>query len=400
MKHSLAILSALLLVSACADEPLTPGGNRPPTPQLPDGSYLLVLPSGTAAVRATTTGGSGDVPLTLLVRDTLVAKLEGTTISARAWGDTWLVVDAQGVRDSVRVRVRSPAPTAVWRFTVEYGLKGNPGQPVSASDLATIRRQIDTVNARFNAAGTFDGIFEFELGRVYHINSVAEEMEVAPQADYRVLVDANDMNHTTGFYGSGAIVFAWNAFAGGAPFSHPLHAATLAHELGHGRGAIDIYAGEVGVAARNTVNGATYLAPLSMMASSTPGWDAHSRNVINANAGRRPPVEGHSFTNVPDDLVIRVRDGGEVPVDASVKVYSVHPYSFRVDPPAIREGATGPDGEITFANPYRTGGGANLLIVATAGGKSAHTWVPVDAVQLLRMRTPTARAFEVLVEIR
>jgi hypothetical protein len=289
----------------------------------------------------------------------------------------------------------------VWRFTVEYGLKGNPGQAVSSADMATVRRQIDTVNARFNAAGTFDGIFEFQLGRVYYINSIAEEMDLAPQADFRVLVDPNDMAHSTGYYGSSAIVFAWNAFAGGLPFSHPLHAATLAHEIGHGRGAIDIYAGEVGVPARNTVNGARYLAPRSMMASNSPGWDAHSRHVINANAARRSPIERHAHTNVPEDLVIHVKNGAGAAIDASVQVYPVHGYSFRVDSPAIRVGQSGADGEITFANPYRESGAlANLLVVVTAGEKTAHTWVPVDEVQLLRMRAPAARAFEVRVEIR
>jgi hypothetical protein len=385
-------LAALVLSAGCAEDSLSPGKVPPGTVYHPDGSYTLYLPSTTATV-----GGTGQG---LLVKDTLVARLDGTTLSPRSWGDTWLITEAEGKRDSVALRVRSPEPTAVWRFTIEYGFKGDPGVPVSASDLAIAQRQVDTVNARFNVPGTFDGIFQFELGRVYRITSIAEEMETAPQADYRALVDPNDMNHATGYYGDAAIVFAWNAFAGGLPFSHALHAATLAHELGHARGAIDIYSGEVGVPARNTVNGATYKAPPSMMATSGPGWDANSRNVINANAGRKPAVEAHAYTNVAEDLVIRVTNGQGSPLDASVQVYPVVVYSFRVDPPAIRDGQTGSDGEITFANPYKSAGLGNLLVVATSAGKSAHTWVTVDEVQLRRMRDPAASAFEVRLEIR
>lgn len=109
----------------------------------------------------------------------------------------------------------------------------------------------------------------------------------------------------------------------------------LAHELGHGRGVLDLYAMEV-EAAKNLVNGEGFEAVTCMMNMCWGGteWSEYSQLIINRNKNYTPQSsQYHDMYDIqlPTKLNIAVTKGGKALSEATVNIYLSKVYSYAIE---------------------------------------------------------------------
>ena len=157
----------------------------------------------------------------------------------------------------------------------------------------------------------------------------------------------------------------------------------LVHELGHFRGAVDMYASEL-PASGNPINGQGYEAITCMMNSpyGIRTWCEYSLLVINASAGNKFAVPNND--TMPDKAELTILDKDGNPVDgAVVKCYPVYPYSSVVTATPIHEGTTAQGGyfEIAtkaFIKPGTTSDHvSNYLVEVEYDGVKYYEWMPL-----------------------
>ena len=162
--------------------------------------------------------------------------------------------------------------------------------------------------------------------------------------DVRIIVNVNDPNFDrSGYLGNPymSIIYTnddfdslWEGYGRDA----------LVHELGHFRGAVDLYACEL-PASGNSINGWGYEAETCMMnyPYGLNQWCQYAIEVINISAG-----EKFAFPNnetMPAQVHMEVMDKDGNPASgAVVKCYPVHPYSSVVTTTPLHEGTVSEQG--------------------------------------------------------
>lgn len=109
----------------------------------------------------------------------------------------------------------------------------------------------------------------------------------------------------------------------------------LAHELGHGRGVLDLYAMEVN-AAQNQVNHEQFEAVTCMMNMCWGGtsWSEYSQLIINRNKDYTPqsPMYHDMYEiKLPTTFTLAVTKGGKALSGATVNIYQSKVYSSAID---------------------------------------------------------------------
>lgn len=380
------VLTGLLLAGGCGET-----SEPSPVPEPPPGfagvriqqrNLSFLYPGEVRRIDAIALDTAGrviqGVRVDLQIRDTSVFRLgRDGQLRSRMTGNSWIVAEAFDASDSVFVQFQPDRP--VWRIPVLVDVVDirNPVYAPSDSVPAQVERQFDQVNSVFRPATT-DGYLYFEVARVRMLEEVSPPPRRGDEPySFRVVYDPNGLLKT-----------AWypelTAWMGGLFLDGPwgLWATrTLVHELGHGRGAVDLYAQEVNLPVNNPITGAVYDAPPAIMSDLTRGWDPHSRFLINRNAGVLDAPLGGYLGEFPAGMVVHVRDesGGPVP-DAAVAVYPVQWYSTRVAPGPVAIAVTDGAGDASLPGNVFSPDWANLHVVATAGGKVYLGWIPyVDA---------------------
>jgi len=156
----------------------------------------------------------------------------------------------------------------------------------------------------------------------------------------------------------------------------------LVHELGHFRGAVDMYASEL-PASGNPITGEGYEAETCMMNSpyGINEWCEYSLLAINASGGGKFAIPNND--TVPDGLKMTVVDkDGNAAGGAAVKFYPVYPYSSEVLTEPRHQGTLSAQGvfEISseaFYKPGTTDHIANYLVEVEYDGVKSYKWMPL-----------------------
>jgi hypothetical protein len=333
-------------------------------------------------------------------RDPSVARIgRGEDAEAVGAGGTWLVASYGEARDSVRVEVRPPTIPAVkptWRFTVAVGVRTR--QPVPPALQFRVESMVEAVNAAFNAPGMFRGRFEFVLDSVFTYDwddpvTMLELGDRSRGAQYLWLFDPRAPVVASGIYLGGTrqtVVVMADMF-------HESTTEVLVHEVGHSRGAADMYR-------LFAVAGPDPDAPIShfpngIMSDGGGTWDAVSRFVIDRNAGEFPVHSlGWRPDEVPPALRVRIVDRDRRPVaGAQVTVRGSSDLTG-----TVATGVTDAEGMFTLPGlPFRdpespVGPGCalaiclnhHLLVEATKGGDGGRNWLMMSEAVLGYWREP------------
>jgi hypothetical protein len=328
------------------------------------------------------------VEVALRVRDTSKFRLglDGQ-LRSRGAGDSWIVAEAFGEADSILVHFAPDRP--IWRIPVLVDALdvANPGYGSIDSIPDGVERHLDWVNFQFRSATT-NGYLYFDLQRLRLLESATlPERELDEPLSFRIAYDPTavlrsgwypDLTaHISGPFPEG-MLGTWSA-------------VTLVHELGHGRGAVDLYAQEVQQVVNNPVTGALYQAPPGIMSTMTGAWDPHSRFLINRNGAALHVLLGGNSGEFPPAIIVHVRDHTGAPVaGAAVAVYPVNWYGFRVETSPIAEGITDAAGDLHLGGEVFRFQVANFHIVATAGAETYIGWTPYVEAQGLYFMTPAS----------
>lgn len=285
-----------------------------------------------------------------------------------------------------------------WTFTVEVGIEKQTADAVGGYEKArqVIETQFAKISDKFNTAGVFDKKFCFKVSSFFMFKGPSSNFcfSAHPCCDVRMIYNgfcAED-DAGGGWYSGDikCIHHRWNMDNRGGPFGS---AATdgIAHEFGHVRGAIDIYALKVNKD-KNPVNQEAFDGVKSIMNAcyGENEWDIHSIHMINASADSiNPPDLRNLF---PPEIGIRVVNADDSPMpDCTIRVFPVSWYSYTVQEKAVVEGTSGNDGRFSFQeNPFGISSEdkypwnieyCNFLVEVSDDSKKAYAWMPINEVQ-------------------
>lgn len=382
----LALLLASLLACAAGSEPS-------PEPEPPSGFAGVRIQQGGLAFNfpgearrvdayAVDTAGHPmpGVRVALRIRNEAVIRLglDGQ-FRARQPGDSWIVAEAFGETDSILTHFATDRP--VWRIPVLVDVLDakNPVYQPFDSIPARMERLFDFVNHEFRTATT-DGSLYFEILEVREIDDVSmPPSRWKDPPSLRAVFDPNALIRS-GWYAADRAAVLGGTFPDG-----PLGiwaAQTMVHELGHGRGAVDLYAQEVQVPENNTVTGAVYRAPPGIMSTMSGGWDPHSRFLINRNTTVLDAPLGGNLGEFPPELVVHVRDDSGTPLaGVDMAIYPVAWYGWYVPNASIRTGSTDLAGDWRVSGDVFDLHWANLHVVGRTGNDVYIGWLPYVDVQ-------------------
>ena len=275
-------------------------------------------------------------------------------------------------------------PTS-WDFTVQVVLQQNlialyGGQAALEAKVAT---QLTTVSTRFASLGPIHFV---PTKFVYFTGSANDQVGASHAgADFQIIY-TEDLGYSTGWYGGAqTLMTAWGSAWGGSFGATATEAIT--HELGHSRGAIDMYAQDVD-GAKNSVNGQAYSAEPSIMTYpyGVTIWDGCSAAVISKSANSIYQNASVFTSLLPSAYSVQVTQDGANVSGAAIAVYAVRWFSGTVESNPVQAGVTNASGAFQLSgNPFAGTVGtnwdtsaANFLITATKGGKTVSTWLPIS----------------------
>jgi hypothetical protein len=282
----------------------------------------------------------------------------------------------------------------------------------------SITRQFARVSQYYNSESRFLATYTFTPAAfAYYTESGANENQMdainfsaAETAyNYRVIYSRSP-------YGGGnanilsdysvdqrSIRFALNAEA---EWGQSLFGATptkiLCHEIGHSRGAYDMYSGNVTAANNQIYNDVSYNysvpSIMNYLYDSNANWDTYSIYCINTTAGNihTSTTWGNLFWSMfPSSFAVRVKDNhGNPMANAKVTLYGVRWLSTAINASDAFVYYTDAQGLVTFDgtnstnNPFhRTGTNivsdfANFMVVTSLGSQGFINWMNVFDVQL------------------
>lgn len=250
--------------------------------------------------------------------------------------------------------VEPPVEPTTWEFSLKVGM---PADLVAkyggeAAARAKVEQQLDYANARF--AG-FAKPIVWSMNEFFIFDGPALDQLIGTPvgSDFRLLYSENTALDDGGWKPqSKSIVIRWTPATGGV--FGPYGADSLVHELGHARGAIDMYGLNV-AGVNNPVNRQDYTPAGGFMTYpyGASQWDDYSKRIINASADSVYNDDHVVTESLPDTFQVRATKNG-VPVNgAMVELFPVEWYTASVKPTPHQTGTTGADGSWTLpSNPF------------------------------------------------
>ena len=265
--------------------------------------------------------------------------------------------------------------------------------------------QFDSVNNRYNQTGCFDGIFNFHVDtvQVFSGNPYTEANRPHPNHDYMITLDYYNVSRGNWLNPPTNGILILRKGSDGGNFFNDITLGILTHELGHARGAIDLYAFAV-LKYYNPVNEENYIpAQTIMMNPYRDVWGDYTVHLINSHKDDiLEPEDLYLNTFFPHDMKIMVKDLDGLPLEnAELKFYAHVWYDFAVIPDPIRIDSTDSDGLCRFhtdlfldlnsihpkALQHRVAN-TNILVVGEWQGRKNYTWLPLDKVQTPYLENP------------
>jgi hypothetical protein len=209
---------------------------------------------------------------------------------------------------------------------------------------AAVDSQLATVNAAY--ATQFDKPVRWRVKDFYSYSQSADLERLTPLdgADYHLIYSENTLWDDGGWVPSSrSIVIRWTPAAGGV--FGPYGADSLIHELGHARGAVDLYA--LGVTgSNNPVNGQGFVPPSGFMTYpyGASAFDTYSENIVNASGSLVYDDDHVVMQSLPSTYRLAVTRAGAPVAGASVTLYPVPWFSSSVSPTPHMSGTTGEGG--------------------------------------------------------
>ena len=285
-----------------------------------------------------------------------------------------------------------------WTFTVEVGIEKKTADAVGGYDQAKqiIENQFVRINNKFNDAGVFGKKFSFRVSSFFMFEGASSDfcLSAHPCCDVRMIYNgfcAED-DAGGGWYSGDikCIHHRWNMEHNGGPFGEQATDG-IAHEFGHVRGAIDIYALKV-EPEKNPVNHEAYNGVKSIMNAcyGETEWDLHSIHMINASADSINPPDLRDL--FPSKIGIRAEDANGNPLPGcTIRLFPISWYSYAVQNQAVVERISGNEGLVFLAeNPFGVTSDdeypwniryCNFLVEVSNHEKKAYAWMPINEVQ-------------------
>jgi hypothetical protein len=274
-----------------------------------------------------------------------------------------------------------PEPTT-WEFSLKVGM---PADLVAkyggeASARAKIEQQLASANARF--AG-FNKPIVWRINEFFVFTGGAlDQLAVPhPNSDYQLLYSENTALDDGGWKPqSRSIVIRWTPTSGGV--FGPYGADSLVHELGHARGAIDMYGLNVN-GANNPVNGQSYTPESGFMTYpyGTTNWDGYSTRIINASTNM-VYNDDHIVRQSISVVQVHATKNGAPVTGATVELFGSSWYSGSVNSFASQTGTTTNGTWTAPSNPFEANPAAFwklsfplLLVRVTAGASVGYSWL-------------------------
>jgi hypothetical protein len=317
---------------------------------------------------------------------------------------------AFGLMIALQTYAQKPVYTFTFKVYVNEATATYYGGRTATENL--IKAQFEQVNQIYNQESRFTGSYKFvpstfsyftETGANQNkLNSIASSSPESSH-NYRILYSHRpygghpnilaDYEVTTR-----SIRFALNAEAEwGQTLFGQIPTRILGHELGHARGASDLYAANV-VAGNNALNGMEYTYPvasiMNYLYNLSAGWDGHSIASINASGSSILTSASWktlfwSFFPSKMTVVVKNSQGVALP-NTKVTIYGVNWLSSSLNSSDATVYTTDSQGKISFDlsntanNPFKTNDVfpkySNLAVVVGTQTASAK-WVTVFDVQ-------------------
>lgn len=290
-----------------------------------------------------------------------------------------------------------------WRFSLLVGVtvatERHYGGP--AATEKKIRDQITDINNKFNNPKVFNGLFEFYVDQYYSFstNVNAECAKAHRGHAYRIVYDGFPAQGGGWLGQHQAIYHSWDVSNSGGTFGADATDG-LAHEFGHARGAIDLYAMAV-TSANNPINAIDYSVMTSSIMNYPYGvndWDTHAINMINVNKRKLAPNISYITRAFPSGFEFLVSDStGKPQAGVEIKLYPVEWYSAAVKSTPVVTGHTDAAGRFTLpSNPFDPAQPGhpwdihycNFLVQASRGTAITYRWLPLDEAQNFSFSRP------------
>jgi len=276
----------------------------------------------------------------------------------------------------------------------------------------SITKQVQQVNAIFNANAAFNSTYNFTVTGFNYFKDNANEdstflINSGPQEtnyNYRIVYNAFPVDpnkYKIAFYDTfQSIVFSYSeSYGGNGNIFSRVMTKTLAHELGHARGAYDLYAANIN-GNQNLVNSNLgWNAPIPSIMNglfTENGWDTYSTYMINKTASL---YGANNFTPAqwsdiavnayPQTIGVSVALGNGFPVpNATVKFYGIpwFPASdFTLSPSSPTYTLTTDNGGLakfvgSSQNPFDISSGwmqyHTFFVTVTYNNETKYAWMP------------------------
>ena len=265
--------------------------------------------------------------------------------------------------------------------------------------------QFDSVNNRYNQKGCFDGIFNFHVDtvEVFSGNPYTYADKPHPNYDYKITLDFYNVSRGNWLNPPTNGILILRKGANGGNFFDDITLGILTHELGHARGAIDLYAFAV-LQYYNPVNEENYIpAQTIMMNPYRDVWGDYTVHLINSHRDNiLEPEDLYLNMYFPRNMKIRVQDLDGLPLEnVELKFYTHSWYDFAVLPDPIKIDSSDTEGLCRFYNElfidlssihpkalqHRIAN-TNILVIGEWQGYKNYTWLPLDKIQTPYLENP------------
>lgn len=285
-------------------------------------------------------------------------------------------------------------PATPWTFTLRVGMSQD--LITKYGGVSGARAKVDNQLAQVNSYfGALKHPVKFSVKELYaYTQSAGAETSTSYAANhnganYLLLYSENTSIDDGGWYPwNRAVVIRWLPTPPYNGVFGQYGADSVNHELGHARGAIDLYALTVRPK-DNPVNGVAYTPEPGFMSTlyGATGYDAYDAAVIDASTTVISNDDHVVWQSLPPAYNIVVQDSSGAPVcGANVSMYPVSWQSnvnATVSPTASFNGTTGSNATLVAPpNPFGVGGGTkwNLanpmqLVTASSAGKTGSAWL-------------------------
>ncbi|MDB5257518.1 MAG: large protein [Chitinophagaceae bacterium] len=280
----------------------------------------------------------------------------------------------------------------------------------------SVTKQLTAVNTLYNSQPGLNNLYNYTpVSFIYFTDNTSTDAVSHATFDapaesgnkYRIVYNAFPQDAADNYYigfnsGSQSVSFFYKESASGnGNLFERVMTTTLAHELGHSRGAPDIYAGNVKASQNGVNSNLGWQDPLpslmnSLFSSTTiDKYSVYLMNKVAATYGNTfftdAQLNAIRIATYPNTISVKVlNSSGTAAAGATVKFYAVPNYGFDMDTFSIKQNqpvltkVTNSSGTIDFVgalqNPFDISTGetkrATLFATVTIGSVTKYAWIP------------------------